>query len=47
MEAAQQQLLRQIVKRVHPDLFHAHPFEMKVNSESLQVGWMLCCMAKF
>lgn len=37
MEPSHQQLLRQVIKRVHPDLFLAHPFEMKVNSDSLQV----------
>uniref|UniRef100_A0A1D2A6T3 DUF4460 domain-containing protein n=1 Tax=Auxenochlorella protothecoides TaxID=3075 RepID=A0A1D2A6T3_AUXPR len=36
MEPSHQQLLRQVIKRVHPDLFLAHPFEMKVNSDSLQ-----------
>ena len=34
--------MRSIVRRVHPDLFSAHPRERSQNSESLMVGVQPC-----
>ena len=37
MDAPQKQLLRAVVRRVHPDLFVGLPLEREQNSESLKV----------
>ena len=34
--------MRAVVRRVHPDLFAAHPYERAKNTESLKVGEALC-----
>ena len=38
MDAAQKQLLRAVVRRVHPDLFVGLPVEREQNSEALKVN---------
>lgn len=40
MELPDRRHVRAIVRRVHPDLFSAHPRERSQNSESLKVGRM-------
>lgn len=39
MDSDTKKLIRAVVRRVHPDLFTAHPFERQRNSDSLKVGW--------
>lgn len=38
MDSDTKKLIRAVVRRVHPDLFTAHPFERQRNSDSLKVG---------
>lgn len=37
MRTEERKHVRAVVRRVHPDLFAAHPHERGVNSESLKV----------
>lgn len=37
MEQDHKKYIRSIVRRVHPDLFGAHPYERNRNAESLKV----------
>lgn len=37
MDSDTKKLIRAVVRRVHPDLFTAHPFERQRNSDSLKV----------
>lgn len=36
MDSDTKKLIRAVVRRVHPDLFTAHPFERQRNSDSLK-----------
>ena len=36
-------MIRAVVRRVHPDLFAAHPYERTKNTESLKVRLVLPC----
>jgi hypothetical protein len=42
MDSDTKKLIRAVVRRVHPDLFTAHPFERQRNSDSLKVCVLLC-----
>jgi hypothetical protein len=46
MELPDRRHVRTIVRRVHPDLFSAHPRERSQNSESLKVGRMDVMLAR-
>lgn len=37
MNADERKLIRAVIRRVHPDLFSAHPYERQKNSEALKV----------
>lgn len=37
MQAEDKRMMRAVVRRVHPDLFAAHPYERAKNTESLKV----------
>jgi Domain of unknown function (DUF4460) len=37
LNVEEKRLIRAVMRRVHPDLFAAHPFERARNSESLKV----------
>ena len=37
MQAEDRRMIRAVVRRVHPDLFAAHPYERAKNTESLKV----------
>lgn len=41
MKLDDKKLIRAIVRRVHPDLFSAHPYERAQNSESLKACTLL------
>jgi hypothetical protein len=38
MDSDTRKLIRAVVRRVHPDLFTANPFERQRNSDSLKVS---------
>lgn len=42
MQAEDKRLMRAVVRRVHPDLFAAHPYERAKNTESLKARDLPC-----
>ncbi len=47
VEAGDKAMMRAVVRRVHPDLFSAFPYEGAQNSESLKVCCFLDCQIPF